>query len=87
MSASRADREKDARPDLKVDGVNSPTHYTHGGIECIDAIKAQMSVEEFRGYCRGNVAKYMWRCNHKQGVVSLEKARWYLNKLIETYND
>ena len=65
------------------DEVNHPAHYTQGGIECIDAIQAQLTPEEFRGYLKGNIAKYMWRERSKQGKVSLEKAQWYLNKLIQ----
>lgn len=66
------------------DDVNSPSHYqSESGIECIDAIKAQLSQEEYRGYLRGNVVKYVWRYQQKGGKRSLEKARWYLNKLIE----
>lgn len=68
--------------DAVADTVNSPAHYTSGDIECIDAIKAQMSADEFAGYLRGNVVKYMWRYRDKGGVESLEKARWYLERLI-----
>ena len=64
------------------DPVNHPTHYTRGNIECIDAIKASMSKEAFMGYCKGNVIKYIWRYEHKGELESLEKAMWYLNKLI-----
>ena len=35
------------------DPVNSPSHYTQGGIECIEAIKAQMSREEYMGFLVG----------------------------------
>lgn len=62
--------------------VNHPTHYTCGNIECIDAIKSSMSKEAFMGYCKGNVIKYIWRYEHKGELESLEKALWYLNKLI-----
>ena len=66
-----------------VDMVNSPPHYTHGDIECIDAIRAALGPEGFAAFCRGNVIKYNWRCNHKNGRQDLEKADWYLNKLLE----
>lgn len=66
------------------DNVERPSHYASGDIECIDAIKAQMSPEEFQGYLRGNVVKYMWRWHDKGGVESLRKARWYLERLIKT---
>lgn len=66
-----------------TDLVNSPPHYqSSSGIECIEAVKAQMSDEEYRGYLRGNVVKYLWRYQQKGGKQSLEKARWYLDKLI-----
>jgi len=70
------------RPTLLEDNVNHPTHYTDGGIECIEAIEAQLTPEEFRGYLKGNIAKYVWREKHKGGTESLKKAQWYLNRLI-----
>jgi hypothetical protein len=66
------------RPDL----VNSPPHYTRGGIECIDAIKAALTPEEWRGYCKGNAIKYIWRELYKGGDESLAKCQWYLDELM-----
>lgn len=67
-----------------VDNVNHPAHYTQGGIECIDAIQASMSVEEFKGYLKGNALKYIWRYENKNNPVEdLQKAMWYLTKLKE----
>jgi len=67
------------------DNVNSPAHYTFGDIECIDAIKASMDHKDFCGFLKGNVLKYMWRYEMKNNPVEdLQKARWYLDKLIET---
>ena len=71
-----------ARPVIQEDVVNHPSHYTDGGIECIEAIEAQLSLEEYRGYLKGNIAKYVWRESHKGGTESLKKARWYLDRLI-----
>ena len=67
-----------------IDMVNSPPHYTHGDIECIDAIRASLGPEGFAAFCRGNVIKYNFRCDHKGGVQDVEKAEWYLDKLIDT---
>ena len=67
-----------------TDSVNHPSHYTDGTIECIDAIAAQLTPEEYRGYLKGNIAKYIWRERHKGGPESLMKARWYLDRLITT---
>lgn len=64
-------------PDL----VNSPPHYRQGEVECIDAIRSALTPEEFRGYCKGNALKYIWRERYKGGAESLLKAAWYLAKL------
>jgi len=64
------------------DMVNSPPHYNQAGIECIDAIGAATD-EGFEYYLQGNIIKYLWRYRYKNGVEDLEKAQWYLNKLIE----
>jgi hypothetical protein len=66
-----------------TDNVNSPTHYTTGGIECFDAMKAMLTREELIGYLRGNSFKYRWRFRHKNGVEDLRKAEWYEKKLLE----
>jgi len=67
-----------------VDVVNSPPHYTAGGIEAIDAIEAALSDEGFRGALKANVLKYMWRYEKKADPVAvLRKARWYLERLIQ----
>lgn len=62
------------------DMVSSPPHYTGGSIECIEAIEAQLTVEEFRGFLKANIVKYVWRERHK-GKDSLKKAAWYLDRL------
>jgi hypothetical protein len=50
----------------EYDVVERPQHYNRGGgIECIDAIKAQLTEDEWRGYLRGQVAKYNWRLGMK----------------------
>lgn len=65
--------------------VNSPEHYNTGSVECIDAIQATLSEEEFKGYCRGNTLKYLWRCTYKgKTKQDLEKAKWYLDRLLDT---
>ena len=65
------------------DPVEKPVHYAAGSVECIDAIEAQMTPEEFKGYLKGNVVKYLWRELKKGGKESLKKAKCYLNKLID----
>ena len=66
------------------DPVNFPIHYADGnGVECIDAIEASMSTEEFKGFLKGNVQKYVWRYAQKNGAEDLKKAKWYLERLIK----
>lgn len=69
------------------DVVNSPSHYTTGEVECIDAIQSALTVEEWRGYLKGNIFKYIWRERHKGGGVSVAKAEWYLKLLLERNDD
>lgn len=66
-----------------TDNVKQPNHYTFGGVECIDALRASMSKEAFCGFCKGNVLKYLWRYEHKNKVEDLNKAMQYLTWLIE----
>ena len=67
---------------VHYDMVNHPPHYqSQNGIECIEAIRAQLTEEEFRGYCKGNCIKYIWRERQKGGDESVKKAVWYLNQL------
>ena len=65
------------------DVVNNPEHYTKGGLEVIDIMKAKMSAEEFEGFLKGNVWKYTMRYKFKNGLEDLKKAQVYLNRLID----
>ena len=67
-----------------MDNVNSPAHYGSGNIECIDYIEDFLTKEEFIGYLRGNIAKYMHRWRYKNKAEDLKKAEWYLKRLIKT---
>jgi hypothetical protein len=66
------------------DNIN-PSHYRTGDIECIDAIEASMTKEAFRGYCKGNILKYVWRYENKNLEEDLKKSQWYTARLIKTY--
>ena len=69
--------------DNVVDMVNSPPHYNQTGIECIHAISAATDVG-FKYYLQGNVMKYLWRFDYKdKPLEDLQKAKWYLDRLIE----
>lgn len=71
----------EGRPKV-FDPVNNPMHYASGGIEAIEALEACMSPEAFRGFLKGNVLKYVWRYENKNGLEDLKKAKWYLKALI-----
>ncbi|ECB9527285.1 DUF3310 domain-containing protein [Listeria monocytogenes] len=64
-----------------TDNVNNPSHYTAGGIETLDYIKAK--VKDYSSYAVGNILKYVSRYEHKNGIEDLKKAQFYLNDLIE----
>ena len=67
------------------DPINHPTHYTQGKVECIDAIEsATVGKSGFEAYCVGNVIKYLWRYEQKGGKESVEKAKWHLQKLLDS---
>lgn len=55
-------------------------------IECFEAMVSAFTVEELRGYLRGNSFKYRWRYQKKAGVQDLEKAAWYERKLLKLEN-
>ena len=66
-----------------LDIVNSPSHYRQSSTETIDLIKESMTMEEFHGYLKGACMKYMARYKYKgQPIQDLEKAEWYLKRLI-----
>ena len=72
-------------PKIKVtEQVTHPGHYNQNPLECIDAIEGSMSTDEFAGFLKGNVLKYLWRYKHKGNPIEdLKKAEWYLAKLRE----
>lgn len=68
---------------MTKDNVNSPSHYTQAGIECIDAITAAVSGKRgIEAVCVANVIKYLWRYELKNGVEDVKKAQWYLHRLV-----
>ena len=79
LSAVESERDRTAQ-----DMVNSPDHYTAGGVETIDSIQASMLRGEFQAYCRGNAIKYLSRAGRKGPArEDIRKAVWYLEKWLE----
>ena len=82
--------EKDHKHDMsyenerKHNNVHSPSHYMHGKKETIDVIRDCMENDEYHGYLKGNVLKYVSRYKFKgEPLEDLQKAHWYLNRLIQ----
>ena len=68
--------------DKAMNDPTSPNHYKSSSVECIEAIKASMSPEEYQGYLKGNAMKYLWRYKHKNGLEDLKKAQIYVGWLV-----
>lgn len=66
------------------DTINHPAHYTAGAIECIDAIAAATEgLNGIEAVCTANAIKYLWRWKRKNGAEDLQKAIWYINRLLQ----
>lgn len=65
------------------DLVNAPAHYTAGGIETIEFIRAKLTPEQLKGYYLGNLLKYLSRGQYKNGLQDYQKAMVYLRWLVE----
>ena len=62
-------------------------HYARGRIEPIDFMEGSFLPDEYRGFLKGNVIKYVSRYRHKGTPLGdLTKARIYLDWLIEFEN-
>ena len=66
--------------------VEHPSHYTQGGIECIDAMESAFGKEAVKNFCICNAFKYIWRFKSKNGIEDVDKAIWYLNKYKQYEN-
>lgn len=47
-------------PEAENDVINHPSHYTQGGIECIDAMKSAFGAAQLAVYCKIAAFKYIW---------------------------
>ena len=70
--------------DSRNANVDSQPHYLKGRKETIDVIQDGMTDDEYHGYLKGNVLKYVSRYKFKgEPLEDLQKAQWYLNKLVK----
>jgi len=76
-------KQTDCRVNTPDHLVNKPAHYNQGEVECIEAIKsATVNKKGIEAVCVANIIKYLWRYEDKGGVQDIEKAKWYLDKLL-----
>ena len=66
-----------------IDNINRPTHYHSNGTDVIGFAEAQFNKEEQKGFHRINAIKYITRYDRKNGIEDLNKAKFYIDKLIE----
>jgi protein 1.7 len=50
-------------------------------ITCIDAIRAALTIEEYTGFLKGNIIKYIWREQCKGKCLDCSKALSYVKTL------
>lgn len=65
------------------DLINKPKHYHQGGIDVIGFAELQFPKEELKGFFRINILKYVTRYDRKGHMADLEKADFYLKKLMD----
>lgn len=64
--------------------VNKPKHYANRKVEVIDVMKDTQTLERHIGYLEGSIIKYVMRWDKKANPLEdLEKAEWYLKRMIE----
>lgn len=70
-------------PEPTVDMVNHPSHYTQGGMECIDEMVLIFGKEAVKHFCVCNAWKYRKRAMFKNGQEDIDKSDWYIKKYKE----
>ena len=60
----------------------NPDHYGNSGIDVIDFCQANNL-----DFMQGNVIKYVFRYKNKNGLEDLEKAKEYIDRMIENLLD
>lgn len=88
LSANRSSNRKESTNEMyesKDAMVSHPSHYqSEAGLEVIDVIEAFTSdLTGIEATDTGNILKYMCRWKKKNGLQDLEKAKWYLQHLID----
>ena len=69
------------------DMVNHPSHYTQGGMECIDEMILIFGKQAVANFCVCNAWKYRKRAMFKNGQEDIDKSDWYINKFKELQDE
>lgn len=77
-----ADLENLARLRRQAQEQVGGDHYRRLTPQPVELLKCWLTPEEFKGFMRGNIIKYLARYQYKGGVQDLEKAKQYLEWLI-----
>jgi len=76
----------DVQQRKRKDTVNHPSHYNYGEIEVIDFIEqVTKHYNPNVAYHIGNAIKYLARSPHKNGKEDVDKARWYIERAFENW--
>jgi len=68
-----------SKKDITVEEIKKPSRYNkRGTLECWDVI-----LDQEMNFLEGSVLKYLWRYKEKNGIHDLEKAKIYIDKIIE----
>ena len=88
MSLEKPKPDPAADATKEADMVDNPEHYTFGGIETVDYLRAKLTKEEFVGWCRGNALKYLSRAGHKdEELQEYRKAAKYIEWIIDAMKE
>ena len=70
------------------DPIN-PAHYKHLPVEAIEIIEAaiERAPTNAAAFHQGQVLKYLLRCWEKKGIEDLRKAKWYLDRIIDQFDE
>jgi hypothetical protein len=81
IESKKVDTEANTEPSNDV--IEHPSHYTHGGMECIDEMILLFGKAVVMDFCLCNAWKYRKRAMFKNGEEDLHKSDWYIAKYKE----
>lgn len=85
----RAQERNNAKKEKTNDIVNKPSHYTFSDkFEVIDVVEeVTRQYPPHLAFAIGNAIKYIARSQHKNGKQDIEKSIWYLQRVLDKYDE